>query len=73
MSGFPTNGNGPDKPGFKLLSKEDLARENVGDVNAYDDYDDVVVIGSSIWILPAHFVFWAKWFSIKYRNNSPEQ
>ena len=48
MSGFPTNDNGPDKPGFKLLSKEDLARENGEDVNAYDDYDDVVVIGSSI-------------------------
>ena len=37
-----------DKPGFKLLTSEDLARENGGDVNAYDDYDDVVVIGSSI-------------------------
>jgi hypothetical protein len=31
-----------------LLSKEDLARENGEDVNTYDDYDDVVVIGSSI-------------------------
>jgi len=47
LNGFPTNDNGPDKPGFKLLSKEDLARENGGDVNAYDDYDDVVVIGSN--------------------------
>ena len=57
-TGFiPTNDNGPDKPGFKLLTSEDLARENGGDVNAYDDYDDVVVIGSSIWILLDHFVF----------------
>ena len=60
-TGFiPTNDNGPDKPGFKLLTSEDLARENGGDVNAYDDYDDVVVIGSSIWILSEHFVFWSK-------------
>ena len=65
-TGFiPTNDNGPDKPGFKLLTSEDLARENGGDVNAYDDYDDVVVIGSSIWIPLAHFVFYNKLFSIK--------
>ena len=40
MDGFPTNDNGPDKPGFKLLSKEDLARENVRDMLALLEWNE---------------------------------
>ena len=49
-TGFiPTNDNGSDKPGFKLLSKEDLAREQKEEEEEEEDYyyDDAVVIISA--------------------------